>query len=75
MNVAGRVRASFDAQLFRSAQGRWANFNSNTREYKVQLLQNEGGYLLNCKQDGQVSFGGRNFISFANLFTLGDIPV
>ena len=53
--MAGRVRASFDALFFRSEQGRWVNLNSgDTRSCKVQLLQNEAGYALNCRQDGQV---------------------
>ena len=57
MNVAGRVRASFDALLLRAEQDRWVNFTGEgTRQCacKVQLIQSEAGYLLNCKQDGQV---------------------
>ena len=62
MNVAGRVRASFDALLLRAEQNRWVNFTGEgTRQCacKVQLIQSEAGYLLNCKQDGQVNFDAR----------------
>lgn len=69
MNVTGRVRASFDTLLYRGEHGEWVNFISgDTRECKVQLLQNEAGYVLNCKQDGQVglTFNTLMDINFIN---------
>ena len=64
MSVSGRsrVRASFDALLYRAEQGRWVNFTGGDirdRECtcKVQLLENETGYVVNCKHDGQVNLG------------------
>lgn len=68
MSVSGRsrVRASFDAFLFRAEQDRWVNFTGgDTFECacKVQLLENEAGYVVNCKHDGQVNLdASRTFI-------------
>ena len=80
MNVVGRVRASFDALLLRAQQDRWVNFTGEgTRECacKVQLIQNEVGYLLNCKQDGQVNFDAHvhKFPSSLLYVVLGSLPV
>jgi len=52
MNIAAGGWATFDALLFRSEQGRWANFVNGGCQ--IQLFQNDMGYVLQCRQEGQV---------------------
>jgi len=56
MSAPGRVKASFDALLFVSQQGKWVDFtNGDTRSCEIQLVESSTNHVqLYCRKDGKV---------------------